>query len=666
LDNQKMTITKLDQLLGGGSAPSSPTTVRTPSTVEPTFAKPRVAILDESPSVEGAGVDKAPGDHSTGAHHLMHQWGQIKAWYTQAGVYDESYVINLEEEQGVLRLLSYGTSGPGGNVTGVNPRSPPSADKGISHPSPPADEVYLNSYGQRDYIKPYNLGGLNADKSLRIDCTTVKRLFDAYMKNIWVMYPIFAFGRIKAQAENFMSRYSPYDVLDHTHARSPAFSGVKGKAEYMEEAPEPHAKESGYCGPPRRPIDHSPDNAIMLLILALGKLCEHDDFIALLEYERPPDHTGAYGHDSPPSIVKDSPTQSTSSYSNVASPAPRNLSNPPMNVDLIPGLAYYTEAIHIISELGGNRTLAFAHAYILAGLYMGILGRVMQSWHWINQATQLIANFQRKYYKDIMRRPRVPEADEKMFENEENNPDFRELLVLAFYTCHQLEGDIRAELDTLPASGLIVEDRDGRCVKWPGPLPGVPHQSQGLTLPLFGDTIPDWMLVSYHLTAQLILRNMLNRTHRMLYGDLEKEGTAETTAAELWNGLQSWRTRMHPRLQWNDDSPLPNDILSARTRAKYYGAAYIINRPFLYKALYPQEGSPQIGPFDYEEITKIELETDLHNERAWDKDNLGVRCRLCILSALKSTVAFDGLFYSHRGPLTRRPKLSNIHGTAAA
>ena len=199
-----MTITKLDQLLGGGSAPSSPATVRTPSTVEPTFAKPRVAILDESPSVEGAGVDRAPGDHSTGAHYLMRQWSQIKAWYTQAGVYDESYVINLEEEQGVLRLLSYGTSGPGGTFTGVNPRSPPSADRGISHPSPPADEVYLNSYGQRDYIKPYNLGGLNADKSLRIDCTTVKRLFDAYMKNIWVMYPMFAFGRIKAQAENFM------------------------------------------------------------------------------------------------------------------------------------------------------------------------------------------------------------------------------------------------------------------------------------------------------------------------------------------------------------------------------------------------------------------------------------------------------------------------------
>ena len=132
-----------------------------------------------------------------------------------------------------------------------------------------------------------------------------------------------------------------------------------------------------------------------------------------------------------------------------------------------------------------------------------------------------------------MRRPRkAPDSDEKFFENEENNPDFRELLVLAFYTCHQLEGDIRAELDTLPASGLIVEDRDGRCVKWPGPLPGVPQQGpNGLTLPLFNDNIPDWMLVSYHLTSQLILRNMLNRTHCMLYGELEKEGSAEKTAA---------------------------------------------------------------------------------------------------------------------------------------
>jgi hypothetical protein len=76
----------------------------------------------------------------------------------------------------------------------------------------------LNSYGQRDYIKPCNLGGLNTDKPLRIDCTTVKRLFDvvSYMKKIWVMYPIFAHERIKEQAEIFMDRYSLHNgVLGH-------------------------------------------------------------------------------------------------------------------------------------------------------------------------------------------------------------------------------------------------------------------------------------------------------------------------------------------------------------------------------------------------------------------------------------------------------------------
>src|ERR1700722_5292581 len=98
----------------------------------------------------------------------------------------------------------------------------------------------------------------------------------------------------------------------------------------------------------------------MLLVLALGKLYEHDDFITL---------------------------DSSPSNPNVAS------SQPSMNVDLFPGLAYYTEAIHIISELVGDRTPAFAYACILAGLYMGILGRVLVSWHWIKEATQLVAQF---------------------------------------------------------------------------------------------------------------------------------------------------------------------------------------------------------------------------------------------------------------------------------
>jgi hypothetical protein len=54
LETPKATITRLVTLLGNGSAPSSP------------------ATLGESLSVERAIVDKAPGDHSTGAQHLMH------------------------------------------------------------------------------------------------------------------------------------------------------------------------------------------------------------------------------------------------------------------------------------------------------------------------------------------------------------------------------------------------------------------------------------------------------------------------------------------------------------------------------------------------------------------------------------------------------------------
>jgi hypothetical protein len=115
---------------------------------------------------------------------------------------------------------------------------------------------------------------------------------------------------------------------------------------------------------------------------------------------------------------------------------------------------------------------------------------------------------------------------------------------------------------------------------------------------------------------------------------------------------------------WQDDEEPPQDILRARTRAKYYEAAYIINRPFLYKVLYPPKDSPPVMPFDYEALSKIDLEYDLFEpEKGFN--NTGVRCRVCIIAALKSAVVFDGLMRSPESPLTKGLKLPNIHGTAA-
>jgi hypothetical protein len=91
--------------------------------------------------------------------------------------------------------------------------------------------------------------------------------------------------------------------------------------------------------PPRREVKSSPPNAIVLLILALGKLCE------------------SYG-------------QQRGRFEDE-------------NVAHIPGIAYYPEAAKLLSRPGGKLTLPTVQAYILASQYNGLLGDIQGSWHWI-------------------------------------------------------------------------------------------------------------------------------------------------------------------------------------------------------------------------------------------------------------------------------------------
>lgn len=47
-----------------------------------------------------------------------------------------------------------------------------------------------------------------------------------------------------------------------------------------------------------------------------------------------------------------------------------------------------------------------------------------------------------------------------------------------------------------------------------------------------------------------------------------------------------WKSTLPEPLRWDDSEPPSTDINAARLRAKYYGARYIIHRPFIYHALH--------------------------------------------------------------------------------
>lgn len=114
-------------------------------------------------------------------------------------------------------------------------------------------------------------------------------------------------------------------------------------------------------------------------------------------------------------------------------------------------------------------------------------------------------------------------------------------------------------------------------------------------------------------------------------------------------------------MRWKDDDPPADDINIARLRAKYYGAKYIIHRPFLYYALHDFRGEfteqhkkeSQRGNDD-EYFKKTPLSSDLRFHE------LLRSCRLCVNAAIQSTLAFDGVITK------RRLVVTNIFGTAHA
>lgn len=56
------------------------------------------------------------------------------------------------------------------------------------------------------------------------------------------------------------------------------------------------------------------------------------------------------------------------------------------NMDVIPGLDYFAYATDIIGGQLAGTSLRHIHAHILAGLYHGQLGRVMESYAHIKEA----------------------------------------------------------------------------------------------------------------------------------------------------------------------------------------------------------------------------------------------------------------------------------------
>jgi hypothetical protein len=232
--------------------------------------------------------------------------------------------------------------------------------------------------------------------------------------------------------------------------------------------------------------------------------------------------------------------------------------------------------------------------------------------------------------------------------------------------------DILAELD-LPLSGINnVKAGPPDGVLYPSGVQGDFDQIDSY----HGDsthTFEGRILLYY--SCQIVLRSTLNIIQSLLYPPDGKhaprsfpEDLADQKAAdrqqvtfaqrdECVNAIENWRKHLQPQMQWNDEDSLPQDINDARLRAKYYGAQYIIHRPFLNYALHNMTAE-QITPEALQRSAIAQPSTAPRKGGSLDTDEVLRSCRLCIEAAKHSTIAFDGV--------PGRLIVTNIFGTAHA
>ena len=163
-----------------------------------------------------------------------------------------------------------------------------------------------------------------------------------------------------------------------------------------------------------------------------------------------------------------------------------------------------------------------------------------------------------------------------------------------------------------------------------------------------GSSVPEDEEVMHYYLAQISIRKILNRAHSALYNSshhIENPGWTISSADDLAEQLEQWRKILPERLKWKDTDEPATDINDARLRAKYYGAQYIIHRPFLHHVL-----QDEFEPNFQKQYLQIKTKQDIFG--------MG---RKCINAAVFSTLAFDGL-----QPQDQRPIVTNIFGTTHA
>lgn len=619
-------------------------------------------------------------DHRTAPHKLMRYWPSIRPILQAAGLdYSDNYVRDLED-RGVLSLYTTGESDDHATRSSSRSRTPTSDIDAYGSPA---------TFGEPQPVLSPVWGDLRADDSLHLDVETIDILYESYVKHIHIMHPFIDVRRLRRMVEDFIvthgsgTRVAGTVPVDTQASHDPINPLKRKRHERPADSPAPTPPHPSFKN---KAHERQAQHAVVYLVLALGKVCLHKHAISGARHDTPMENgviqssrvptrkqssasimteqispaisfsslkQGLQGHGSTPSTELPIRRPSVTSMMSVAS----------ANVHRLPGLAYYAKAAEILGEQGDGNDLIHAQMFLLAGLYKGQLVRVGESMSWITRASRVAMTLLERYklytnywtaHGDI--RKKLARGQARITSKNAN------LIVLVSWSCLQLESDILADI-RLPSSGIQSiensllmphnsrEDDDGVYEQFPH------HENRD-----------DYDNILIYYTAQLFLRRKLNQIHREMYGSDCLSQSLDQVRGTLGSYellLHSWRESLPDGYKWDDQEKPADNILAARLRAKYYGARYLVNRPFLDYALH-------IMPAIKDGRSVRDVARDVHGEPRHEADvhifeaiqgmsesEIWRACRRCIEAAIQSTVAFDGV-PEHDLIVT------NIHGTAHA
>lgn len=409
---------------------------------EPMHDEPEPMAVGETSLAEGDMMETAeeerppgaavnPGQPSIPINHtspvnLLLTWPAIKEMTQKTLVaegikYPENFPLAREVRRGMLRLFGrgegnghiFGSPSHGGSNPVIAAETYGSTEED-TFSEPAASPSPGEAWGQVGSLSPPNIGysssTLTPEGNPDYSEAKVNQYVASFMANIFTMHPIIMPGDLNHLVKRFLesvaingerkvktphpgiAKFVPPPIAQHTDASSKRKRSPSG--DQMDEPVLPKRP-----GRPHRTIE----SALVLVVLALGKVCLHQEKIpdpaptpepeqstnSPMARNGHPSSPGPSAHTSPPAYPSQSsglpsPKEQNNNYSSrrqsfQGSGGKNGSQSFKRNYDIIPGLEYMAVACDILGQHQVGWTLKHAQVFILCGLYYGQLGRVIES-----------------------------------------------------------------------------------------------------------------------------------------------------------------------------------------------------------------------------------------------------------------------------------------------